>query len=215
MQHLAKFISIFFHPLILVYLLVFLTYRLDPFNYYINDKKTIGALFIMNFVLLVVLPMIGIAMLRGLKMIPDISMPKREDRIGPLIITLAFYIWFFINIYNNVSFPDTLRFAALGITLTCGIIFFINNFSKPSLHAAGAGSFIMCLALLIFTTKSPMITLFGDLQISSIFAFFISIFVAGAIGTSRLYLKAHSPQEVFGGFSAGVLAQIIAFRIIM
>ena len=154
-------------------------------------------------------------MLFGLKMIKDINMPNREDRIGPLIITLGFYIWFFINIYNNSSFPDTLRFTALGITLTTGIAFFINNFSKPSLHAAGAGSFVMAFGLLLFTTKTPQITLFGDMSISTIFAFLLCICIAGLIGTSRLYLKAHTPQELFGGYSVGIIAQIIAYRIIM
>ena len=215
----AHIISLVFHPLILVLLLVNVSYSLDYFSYYINDQNSIGVLQIMNFVLLVLLPLVGVLVLYGLNMISSFKMSEREDRIAPLIITMTFYIWYFINVFNNAVFPNSLKFIALGITLTVALAFFINNFSKISLHTTGAGSFVVGFALLLFSIKKPFFHLslwvFAELQVSAIFAFILTIIIAGIIGSSRLYLKAHTTHEVYGGYLAGMIAQLLAFKIII
>jgi len=218
MKIVAKAISYIFHPLLLVYVIVVLAYSLDQFGYYITDDRAIGAMFIMDFFLLVLFPMIGVAMLVGLKMISGINMPKREDRIGPLLITLAFYIWFFININGNPDYPDSLRFVALAITLAVGTGFFINNFSKISLHAIGGSALSVTLVLLLLKSQKASIDIkffmIEGYRVSAIFAILLSIVLAGAIGSSRLYLRAHTIEELYGGYLVGVIAPIIAFRII-
>jgi len=168
---------------------------------------------------LVLFPAICIAMLVGLKMISGFKMKKREDRIAPLIITLSLYIWFFINVNNNVSYPDSLRFVALGITISVGLAFFINNFTKISLHTIGVSSMTVGLAILLLSQKRSFIDIdlmdVGGYRVSSIFVLLLSVFIAGSVGSARLYLKAHRPQEVYGGYLIGSIAQIIAFMIIM
>lgn len=219
MQAVAKITSYIFHPLVLVYLLILLGYWMDKFGYYISEPRAIGAMLIMDFFILVMFPVLAVAMLRGLKMISSFKMEKREDRIGPLIITMAFYIWFFINVKDNGSYPDSLRFIALGSTLSVGLAFFINNFSKISLHAIGASSFCTGLIMLFFKLNKSFIDIYilgvGGYRVSAIFVIFLSVVIAGLIGSSRLYLKVHQPDEVYGGYIVGIIAQIIAFRIIM
>lgn len=219
MHFVSKLISYIFHPLILVYVLVLLSYSLDKFGYYITDERAVGAMLIMDFFLLVMFPMIAVGLLVGLKMISGFHMKKREDRIGPLLITMAFYIWFFINTKDNGSYPDSLRFVALGAALSVGLAFFINNFSKISLHAIGASSFCVALILLFFHLNQPFLDIdlfiIGGYRVSAIFVVILSLLIAGAVGSSRLYLKAHVPQEVYGGYIVGVVAQVVAFRVIM
>lgn len=219
MKIISKLISLFFHPLILVFVLMSMAFWMDRYAYYLSEPKEIGLLFIMNFALLVLFPMVGVGMLAGLKMISGITMPRREDRIGPLIITLTFYIWYFINIKNNSSYPDTLRFAALGAALSVGLAFFINNFSKISLHAIGAGSFCAAFLVLILTTETSLFDIYllgiGGFRVSAIFVFLLCILLAGAVGASRLYLRAHKPNEVYGGYLVGIVAQLIAFRMVL
>jgi membrane-associated phospholipid phosphatase len=45
-----------------------------------------------------------------------------------------------------------------------------------------------------------------------IFLFFVLL--AGLVGSSRLYLKAHQPMQVYGGFIIGIIAQFIALRFV-
>lgn len=173
----------------------------------------------MAFALLVLFPLVAVLIMNGLNMISGISMPLREDRIGPLIITLTFYIWFFININSSAYYPDTMRFIALGATLSVGAAFFINNFSKISLHAVGASSFFVALAFLLINNGKGFVDInlfsIGGFRVSAIFVLLISLVIAGAIGSARLYLKAHSVQEVYGGYLIGAITQIIAFRIMI
>lgn len=196
-----------------------MSYWIDQYSYYITEPRAIGAMMIMNFFLLVVFPAISIAMLSGLNIISGITMPKREDRIIPLIITLSLYIWYYINIMNNASLPDSLRFVALGLCLAVGGAFFINNFAKISLHTVGASGFVMALGLLLLSFRKSYIEidlgLAGEYRVSAIFTFLGCIIMCGLVGSSRLYLKAHRPQEVYGGFILGALAQIVAYRIMM
>jgi len=174
---------------------------------------------IMNFFMLVVFPGISIAMLAGLNLISGITMPKREDRIIPLIITLSLYIWYYINIMNSALLPDSLRFVSLGLCLAVGIAFFINNFAKISLHTVGAAGLAMAIGLLLLSFRKSYIEIdlgmAGEYRVSAIFTLLGCIVICGLVGSSRLYLKAHRPQEVYGGFLVGSLAQIIAFRIMM
>jgi len=194
-------------------------YWIDQYSFYITEPRAIGAMMIMNFFMLVVFPAISIAMLVGLKFISAIHMPKREDRIIPLIITLSLYIWYYVNVMNNAALPDSLRFVSLGLCLAVGLSFFINNFTKISLHTVGAAGMTMAIGLLLLNNKSGFIDIdlgiIGEYRLSAIFALLGCIMMCGLVGSSRLYLKAHRPQEVYGGFLVGCLAQIIAYRIIM
>lgn len=219
MKGVSRLFSVFFHPLFLVYGLVLFAYWIDRYAYFVTEGKEVGAIMIMNFFILVLFPAVGVALLVGTKMISGFTMTKREDRIGPLIITLTCYIWFFVNVNANQSFPDSLRFVALGIVLSTGFAFFINNFSKISLHTVGAGSFCTALISLLFLSETSFILiqlpLAGGFRVSSIFVLFWSIIIAGAIGSARLFLGSHEPQEIYGGYIAGISSQIIALAIIM
>ena len=71
--------------------------------------------------------------------------------------------------------------------------------------------------LLVFSVDCTFvdiqIPLLGSYRLSSIFVLLFAVILAGAIGSARLYLQAHRPEEVYGGYLVGVFAQIIAFRI--
>lgn len=218
-RSIANTISVIFHPLFLAFVLVALTYRIDEYAYYINDERGIGAFLIMSFFMMVVFPAVSIAMLAGLNFISKVSMPKREDRIIPLIITLALYIWYYINVTNNAAFPNSLRFVSLGLCLSVGASFFINNFTKISLHAVGIAGLTMALGILLMSASKGYIDIdllfLGEYRVSAIFVLLSCVVLCGCVGTSRLYLRAHHPQEIYGGYLVGCLAQIIAYRIIM
>jgi PAP2 superfamily. len=215
----AQIISVVFHPLFLVYITILMSYLIDQHSYVLTDDKALGVMMIMAFFLLVLLPMIGIFMLAGLKMISKVTMPKREDRIGPLIITLSFYIWFFINIHNEGTLPSSIRFVSLGVCLAVGTAFFINNFSKISLHAIGSSAMMTNIFLLLQSKRHPYIDVRWieglGYRVSAIFVVLLCLLVVGLVGTSRMYLKAHTRDELYGGYLVGMITQIVAFRIIM
>lgn len=215
----SRVISYLFHPLFLFFYLVVISYFMDPFAYHLDGPKALGLLFIMSFFTLILFPVVTILLLKALNFIPSIQMPEREHRIAPLIGISVFYIWYFVNIKNNVAFPETLSFIALGGAIAVGLAFFINNFSKISLHAVGAGAFLMGIGILIFYKASPMVRFdfgsMGAVEISSTMLLMTSLLLAGMICTARLYLGAHKTDDLYGGFIVGSVAQLIAFNVIL
>ena len=55
----------------------------------------------------------------------------------------------------------------------------------------------------------------GSFNVHTNLVLLLVIIFAGAVGTSRLLLKAHTTMDVYGGYIVGIFAQIIAFRIMI
>ncbi len=146
-------------------------------------------------------------------------MEDREERIGPLIITGIFYLWLFVNIKSNPSIPDAFVAFTLGATIGVFAAFFMNNFTKVSLHAIGVGGLLSGILMIcsLFSYDSFFLNLgvFGEYLVRTDLLVILAIVVAGLVGTSRLLLKAHNEQDLYGGFVIGILSQLIAFNIIV
>ena len=93
-------------------------------------------------------------------------------------------------------------YMMLGACFAIFIAFIINTFSKVSLHTLAAGSITgLTLVLVRYSTFDLRLMFVGI------------ILLAGAIGTARLTLKAHTDKEVAMGYLAGFSAQFVAFTI--
>jgi membrane-associated phospholipid phosphatase len=175
------------------------------------------ATLIMAFFITVLIPLISILVMRGLKLISSLDMEDSKERIGPLIATTVFYIWFYINVSGSEYLPKSLAMITLGGAIAISLAFFINIFSKISLHTVGATCLFAGIGLLMIITKQSYIDIslpwLGDFSISSIFAFLFSILLLGLTASSRLILGAHQSQDIYGGMIVGLISQLIAYRI--
>jgi membrane-associated phospholipid phosphatase len=156
--------------------------------------------------------------MKALGLISGLNMPDKKERIGPLIITGLFYMWLYVNVRNNDNIPAALSFFILGMTIAVFLALIINSFNKISLHTIGAGGFLMGMIFITFRWT------YGYLDISLPFmgiewrwsdrlVLALVFILVGAVGTSRLYLKAHLQNEIYGGYLVGILSQMIAYRI--
>jgi hypothetical protein len=96
--------------------------------------------------------------------------------------------------------------------------FFINNFTKVSVHAAGMGGLVAMVALtkLTFGYDQAQIGLVGgsNLVVPVDSLLYGSVIMAGAVCTSRLILKAHVIKEVYMGFLVGIVSISVAYYIL-
>jgi hypothetical protein len=202
---LSNLLSILFHPLLLLTYIFFLLYTS---NHYIFGGLTtlqFRLLGIYVFILTFAMPLVSVLLMRALGFVSDIRMPTTQDRIGPYIAVGVFYIWTYLNMSDNIQVPPVFRVFVLGATIALAIAFFVNVFSKISMHAVGMGGFVAMLLLLhlyySYTDTSGL--LLGG------------IIAAGAVGTARLLLKAHEPNDIFGGYMVGFVCQFLAFRLLV
>ena len=211
----AHLISLLFHPLFFVMYMLFMYYIINPYLFTNNDPKVNGLLFISIFSLTVVFPLICIGLMSTLGLISGIQMENNKDRVGPMIAASIFYVWLFVNVRSNPNVPDIFTTFLLGTTIALFIAFFINIFSKVSLHTIAAGGLMAAMLLLKFGYDyySFLFNLsgVGTYIISTDVLIIASIIIAGIIGSARLVLNAHSTDQIFGGYIVGISSQLIAY----
>lgn len=205
-----------FHPLFVVTYLLLILFAVNPYLFSVQDAKGKGLVLISVMFLSILFPLVVIIMLRFLGFVQSLELEDRMERIGPLIGTGFFYLWLYVNIYQNPAIPKAFSLLVLGSTIGLFMAFFMNNFSKVSLHAVGMGGFVTAILFIRFMFSYDYFVLelskMGTFKLHPDFLVYGVILLAGLVGTSRLYLKAHDRNQVMGGFLIGVIAQIIAFR---
>ena len=190
----------------------------NPYLFGFSGDKAEGLVVISIVSISVLFPMISILMMKALGLISTLEMKDKNERIGPLIVTGLFYMWLYVNIRNNDSIPAALSFFVLGCTISVFLALIINSFTKISLHTIAAGGLATGMMYILFhftyghlDVAIPVLQ--TQFRISDRLVLIIIMFTAGAVGASRLYLKAHKENEIYGGYVVGILSQLIAIRI--
>jgi len=193
---------------------LFLFIIINPYLFPYRQGREFGAILLVVLFTAVIIPGIAILLMYGIGLINSFALRERSERIGPLMITTVAYLWLFLNIRTHNAIPGLFSAFILGALISLIIAFFINNFQKISLHAVGMGGFLIAIINILITNgrayTSIQISDSYTLTIHAIVFIMSIIIVSGAVLSSRLYLKAHTLQDVMGGVMVGVVGQFLA-----
>lgn len=199
----------------MTYMLVVLL-LVNPYLFGVNSLADGSRLIVMVFLYTFSMPAIAVAIMKRLDLIGSLGLEDRLERTGPYIITGIFYLWMFRNFLTNNTIPTAYTSFVLGGVIALFVAFFINIFSKISLHAVGMGGLMgmVIITLFLFSYGAFTVNLpaTGSVQISMISVLLLTILLAGLVGTCRLILKAHQPIDLYGGYLVGFLTQFVALR---
>jgi membrane-associated phospholipid phosphatase len=155
------------------------------------------ALFTIFFLFSVVAPGVSFVLLHRFKVISTIDIERQGERSLPLVIMLVYsLVLFFLLVYKAGAGTLPRYFYALplsGVAVT-SIFLLINRWIKISLHGAGAG--ILLGFLIVFTRAQDHFSLVWVLS---------ALLAAGLTMAARLYLRKHTPLEVYTGFTLALL----------
>lgn len=203
---LARFFSFLFHPVFIPIYSFFVIVSTFPFQYLYIPKKVWNISVIILLMMTCVFPSIMTLILNKLKIVDDLDISVRKQRILPYMIFLFFYLMSFMMFkpkeVSSIIFLEDGLIATilLGATISIGIAFFLNNFLKVSIHScANANLFAFCCLL----AKSSNKNMFSII----LFTFLIM----GFVGASRIKLEAHTKNEVYVGIITGIIGQTLAF----
>ncbi len=194
---LARTISAVFHPLLMpLYgmLIIFSAPTLLGFLPF-TIKKVLFIIVLINNVLV---PLSLIPYFKYRNIIASWTIEDRKERTIPLIATSFFYsvtvyLIFRFNIPVFIkSFVLISAFLAIAVTI-------INFWWKISIHSVGVGALTALVVVLSVKMQTPL----------SLFLVAV-VLSAGIVMTSRLYLNAHTPGEVWSGFLLGVAGSAFA-----
>ena len=217
LRYLAYFFSIVFHPLLVLTYMLILLLLVNPYIFGVNSIRSSTPLILMIFLSTFFIPAVAVLMMRFLGLISSLDMESRYERIGPYIITGVLYLWIFRNVLENPNIPYPYKVFVLGATIGLFIAFFINLFSKISMHAVGMGGLVgMLIITVAFYSYPSFIVPFGanSFEMKTYSLLMLAILFSGAVGTSRLFLNAHEVNDLYGGFFVGIGTQFIALPFI-
>lgn len=197
----AQMVSYLFHPVFLpTYAVLFLLWS-NPY-YFVpwDSRQGIGLIGIL-IVNTILMPLFVILILRRSQLIDDFEISDRKQRALPFLIMIFFLFWAYFVVKNRLQLPGLITDVMWGAFLSIMFAYFINIlYIKISLHTIGMGNLIAIVLV------GSFVSLYGMGSILT-----AVLLLAGLVGTSRLLLNAHSPQEVFLGYLVGFTAQMIAF----
>ena len=212
----AQILSVICHPLLMLTYMLGLLLIVNPYLFGINSASEGKLLMLRVFITSFILPAFAIFLMYRLKLISSLTMNDKQQRIGPFIATGVFYLWVFISVFNDSNMPTAFLIAALGTTFGLFACFLINLFFKISLHATGAGGFVgmvlITMWLYSYGAFAMWLPFLGVCFVSINAVLLVSIVLAGAVGTARLVLGAHTSKELYAGFLLGLVSQYIALQ---
>jgi hypothetical protein len=191
MKSFSKIISVIFHPLFVPTLGLFLLFSIgDNVHYVPFQVKRI--VYIAVFVSSCLLPLSITPLLFILKKIKSMKMETRRERLLPMFITGMFFItgYYFLSLISVI--PVLILNYIIATIITIFIALGITYFWKISIHMTGMGGL------------SGGLLAFAYLYVLDIHIIFSAlVIISGLLGTARLYLQAHTPAQVYAGYTLG------------
>jgi hypothetical protein len=214
----AIILTYVFHPLLMFTYMLLLLLLVNPYMFGVNHVgdqiKLLAVVFLYSFFM----PALAMVMMKALGFVKTFDMKDRYDRIVPYIGTAVFYVAIFYLLYKSPDVPQAYKVFTLGGVIGLFAAFFMNNFTKVSIHAVGMGGLltmtILTMALLKQSSFPLNSTLFGTMRVSMSTVLLLVILFTGLVGTARLYLKAHTAGQLWGGYLIGIASQIVAFWVL-
>lgn len=196
MRLFSNIISGMFHPLLMVTYGVVLALTFTYLAIYPPAMKLLlaGGAFLST----AVIPGAFIFMMVKNGAVVDMELSDRHERVVPYLIFItsimvcAFYMY-------KMMLPFWFISLLLGACVALILALLINFFWKISAHAIGTGGL---LGGIMGVTRIHLINPY--------WAFIIVILIAGLVGTSRIFLKRHTPMQVYAGFCLGFICTFVA-----
>ena len=192
----ANIFSVLFHPLLIpLYGLLIIFSAPTLFGYLpVQVKRYIFLIVLINNVLL---PLSLLPYFRYRKYISSWEISDRKERVLPMIVTSFFYS---VTVYIVIKFH--IPFFIKSFIITAAILSIsttiINFWWKISIHAVGTGALLALVVILSLRTQAPLT------------GFLIGVILAsGVVLTSRLWLGAHKPAEIWSGYLLGIIIPAI------
>lgn len=196
-NRIAKILSALFHPLVMPLLSVYCLFSSSSYFLFRVHEKAIYVVYAIVFLFTFLLPAVTSLLLFRLGIMDNLESPARENRKIPYLLTAVYYTGAYY-LLSKINLPAIIYLSVLGACLIIILTSIINIFWKISAHMIGIGGLVGALLGLSFRymlDAGPYLVL--------------AILAAGLLGFSRLKLNAHTPAQVYTGFSLGCAVQFL------
>lgn len=149
-----------------------------------------------------ILPLIFLSVLRHFKLVKDLHVEAREQRLYPYLFSALCYLVAAYYLYYCHS-PQWFVMFMVGSAITVLLMALINLKWKISAHMAGIGGVIA----LIYQIHAQGLSAFDLFWLLC-----LSVIVAGVLGSARLIFRRHDLWQVLAGVVVGFLCVSLTMR---
>lgn len=149
-----------------------------------------------------IIPLIFLSVLRHFKLIKDLHVEIREQRLFPYLFTALCYLVAAYFLYFRHQ-PQWFVMFMVGSAVAVLLMALINLKVKISAHMAGIGGVVA----LIY-----QIHVLGLSAFNLLWLLCLSVIMAGALGSARLAMKRHDMWQILAGFVVGFLSVSLTMR---
>lgn len=175
---------------------LFVLFNADISIIYI-PKEVRMSIYLTIFLSTIAIPLLLIPFLKYFKLITNIQMNERRERVIPLLIISLLYFFTFYW-FKHFTFSPIIQSFMLSVTIVAIILFAVSIFWKISLHMTGIGGVSGLMLILSFQ--------FGK---AFLYPLLLVFFIAGCLGTARLVLDCHKPSQLYSGFFLGLIVILL------
>lgn len=195
----AKIISWVFHPLFIpVYIAAFLI-SVQPFLF-ASFKPTEKLIAIIRFFIMYsFFPLVTVLLAKALGFLDSIFLRTQKERVIPYIACGIYYFWMCYVLRNQPQYSKEVVQLSMAIFIASSIGLLVNIYMKVSMHAISMGILLAFMLMLAFTQS-------GNYSIYVSAAFIL----AGLVCTARFIVSDHTPAEIYGGLSVGIVSLLLA-----
>ncbi|MCB0374567.1 MAG: hypothetical protein KDD04_01460 [Sinomicrobium sp.] len=198
MERFWKLIEYLFHPLFVPLAGVVAYYLISP-EY--NPSGIQNAVVLSTIIITIAVPVIFFFLFKHVGWVHSIALERVSERKIPLYV---FIVLIFI-VARRVIYPTLtleLYYYFISFLGALTIILALTYFKfKASIHLMGISGFT------VFILGLSM-----HYEINITLALSVMALCMGLVASSRLYLEAHTAKELWVGFLAGVIPQLVAFN---
>lgn len=188
--YLAHIISIVFIPLFIpVYLFALLLYQ---FPLLAGNVPQPGLLLARLALITVAAPFVVFYSLYRMRVISSFTLNARRDRFIPQLFTLLAYV-IVLGMFIRNDYSMHLRVLVLANVILTFLVTAITLWWKISAHTSGIAGIMGVMTVLLFKSPPDHYYIWYILGWAAFFA----------VSASRLYLRVHSPMQVFAGILLG------------
>ncbi len=196
---LSRLFSVLFHPLIIPTLGILILFRLNTYVGLVVSDPAKRFVLIVVFVNTALAPALATLLLKRAGIIKDVLLGERSERLFPLLLTALFYILTYY-LLKQIQLPSLIYYYVIGATLLVLICLIVTFNWKISIHMISMGGvtgFLIATALLLRTDVSLLVML--------------AVLLSGIVGSSRIWLNAHTPTQVYVGFVLGLAVMLFLY----
>ncbi len=199
MNFIARTLSIALHPLLMPVYVLFFLFSSNTFFSFLPGVTKLYC-YVVTVGLLLLIPLASLPLFKFFHLIRNYELEDKQERIYPILVTV-FCAFLGFWLLGFVAYTVIVQQLYLTLVVLLSLFFIITLYWKMSMHMTAIGG--VCGFLITIALKYA-----GDVRGD----FMLMLVLAGLLAASRLYLKKHTPLQVYAGFLFG-LCFVVAIQL--